>query len=71
MASVRDAFFNELYKQVKSGKNIYVITADLGAPSLDDFRRDFPDRYISSGIAEQNLIQIATGMTWGGLTLFR
>lgn len=66
MASVRDAFFTEIYSQVKKGENIYIVTADLGAPSLDDFRRDFPDRYISSGIAEQDLIQISAGMTWGG-----
>ncbi len=66
MTSVRDAFFMEIYNQVKNGANIYIITADLGAPSLDDFRRDFPERYISAGIAEQDLIQIAAGMTWGG-----
>ena len=65
MASVRDAFFTEIYNRVKSGDDIYIITADLGAPSLDDFRRDFPNRYISSGIAEQDMIQIAAGMMWG------
>lgn len=69
MASVRDAFFSEIYKMVKNGENIYIITADLGAPSLDDFVRDFPERYISSGIAEQNLIEIAAGMTWGGCSV--
>ena len=45
MASVRDAFFNRIYELVKKGEDIYIITADLGAPSLDDFRRDFPERY--------------------------
>lgn len=69
MVSVRDAFFTEIYDRVKGGDDIYIITADLGAPSLDDFRRDFPDRYISSGIAEQDLIQIAAGMTWGGCSV--
>ena len=66
MSSVRDAFFNELYAQIKNGKDIYLVTADLGAPSLDVFRKELPSRYISSGIAEQNLIQIAVGMTWAG-----
>lgn len=67
MASVRDAFFTEIYNQVRNGENLYVITADLGAPSLDEFRRDYPNRYISVGIAEQNLIQVAAGMIWGGV----
>lgn len=69
MASVRDVFFTEIYDMVKNGEDIYIITADLGAPSLDDFTRDFPGRYISSGIAEQDLIQIAAGMTWGGYSV--
>lgn len=69
MASVRDAFFTEIYNQVRNGENIYVITADLGAPSLDEFRRDYPNRYISVGIAEQNLIQVAAGMIWGGVNV--
>lgn len=66
MPSVRDAFFNEVYNLVKSGEDICIITADLGAPSLDDFRRDFPERYISVGIAEQSLISIASGLALGG-----
>ena len=66
MASVRDAFFNRIYELVKKGEDIYIITADLGAPSLDDFRRDFPERYISVGIAEQNLISVAAGMALAG-----
>lgn len=66
MPSVRDAFFNEIYNLVKSGEDICIITADLGAPSLDDFRRDFPERYISVGIAEQSLVSIASGLALGG-----
>lgn len=66
MASVRDAFFNRIYELVQSGEDLYIVTADLGAPSLDDFRRDYPDRYISVGIAEQSLISVAAGMALGG-----
>lgn len=66
MPSVRDAFFSEIYRLVKAGEDICIITADLGAPSLDDFRRDFPERYISVGIAEQSLVSIASGLALGG-----
>lgn len=66
MASVRDAFFNQIYECVKAGDDIYVLTADLGAPSLDDFRKEFPERYVSVGIAEQNLVTVAAGLTLGG-----
>lgn len=66
MASVRDAFFNQIYKCVQAGDDIYIISADLGAPSLDDFRKEFPERYISVGIAEQNLVTVAAGLALGG-----
>lgn len=66
MATVRDAFFNRIYELVKSGEEIYIVTADLGAPSLDNFRKDFPNNYISVGIAEQNLISVASGLALGG-----
>lgn len=66
MASVRDAFFNRIYELVKGGEDICILTSDLGAPSLDDFRRDFPERYISVGIAEQNMVAVAAGLAFGG-----
>ena len=66
MPTVRDSFFNEIYNQIRSDEDIYVITADLGAPSLDALRKDFPNRYISAGIAEQNLIEVSTGLAWTG-----
>ena len=64
--SVRDAFFNYVYEKSNSGTDIKVVTPDLGAPSLDNFRRDYPERYISVGIAEQNLISVAAGMACSG-----
>ena len=66
MLSVRDAFFYSIYEQIKKGEDYYIITADLGAPSLDDLRKYYPDRYISVGIAEQSLIAISAGLAMAG-----
>lgn len=66
MASVRDCFFNKIYEMVQNGEDIVVVTSDLGAPSLDDFRKYYPERYISVGIAEQNLIAVASGLALSG-----
>ncbi len=63
---VRDAFFYEIYKQVRKGEDIVIVSADIGAPSLDKFRRDFPNRFINVGIAEQNLIAVASGLQLSG-----
>ncbi len=66
MISVRDAFFSRIYELVCMGEDIVVVSCDLGAPSLDAFRRDYPERYVSVGIAEQNLIAVAAGLALSG-----
>jgi transketolase len=63
---VRDAFFTEVYRRTCEGEDIVIVSSDLGAPSLDDFRRDFPERFINVGIAEQNSIAVAGGLSWAG-----
>lgn len=66
MLSVRDKFFNTIFELIKSGEDIYVVSADLGAPSLDDLRKYFPERFINVGIAEQSLIAISAGLAASG-----
>lgn len=68
--SMRDAFFSKLYKIAKRDKNVIVITADMGAPSLDKFREELSDQFINVGIAEQNMITIATGLALSGKKVF-
>ena len=63
---VRDAYFSEIYELTKLGEDIVIVSSDLGAPSLDLFRRDFPQRFISVGIAEQNLLSVAAGIALAG-----
>lgn len=63
--TVRDAFFNYVYEKSKD-IDLKIVTPDLGAPSLDAFRRDYSERYISVGIAEQNLISVSAGLVKSG-----
>ena len=62
----RELFFDKVYKKVVAGEDIVIVTPDLAAPSLDQFRRDYPERYISVGVAEQSLISTACGLALGG-----
>jgi len=68
--SMRNAFFNRIYEIAKNDKDIVVISADMGAPALDRFRRDLPGQFINTGIAEQNTILIAAGLAIEGKKVF-
>ncbi|MCC6141059.1 MAG: 1-deoxy-D-xylulose-5-phosphate synthase [Nitrospira sp.] len=67
---MRDRYFNELYKIFERDPQAIFITADNGAPTLDQFARDFPDRFINVGIAEQQLIGMACGMAFEGKKVY-
>ncbi|MEW6482920.1 MAG: transketolase C-terminal domain-containing protein [bacterium] len=66
----RDAFWNKVYEIALKNKDIIVISADMGASALDNFRRDLPSHFVNVGIAEQNGILIATGLTLSGKKVF-
>lgn len=68
--SMRDAFFNELYEIARKDKNIILVSADMGAPSLDKFRRDLGNQFINVGIAEQNMVTVATGLALSDKKVF-
>jgi transketolase len=51
----------------RKNPNVIALAADLAESlKLDDFIKEFPDRYIEVGIAEANMIGIAAGLTIGG-----
>jgi transketolase len=64
--NMRDAFFERIYDLAKVDKDIVIVSADMAAPALDNFRKDFKDRFINVGIAEQNAILVATGLAVSG-----
>lgn len=68
--SMRDAFFNELYEIARKDRDVILVSADMGAPSLDKFRRDLGPQFINVGIAEQNMITLATGLALSGKKAF-
>jgi transketolase len=70
LKTMRDVLIDEIYARMCSDERIYFLAADFGAPSLDKVRERFPDRFLSVGIAEQNLIGVSAGLALEGCTVF-
>ncbi|MBT6228165.1 MAG: 1-deoxy-D-xylulose-5-phosphate synthase, partial [Candidatus Scalindua sp.] len=68
--SQRDAFWTRIYEIARQDRDVVVISADMGAPALDDFRRDLPSQFVNVGIAEQNAILVASGLCMTGKKVF-
>lgn len=66
------AMFGQFMMEIaKRKKNLIVISADLGRSSgLDRFKAAYPEKYLSVGICEQNLIGLASGMAREGYKVF-
>jgi transketolase len=67
---MRETMIMRLRERMADDRRIYFVSADFGAMSLDGLREDFPDRFINVGIAEQNCINVATGLALEGFTVF-
>jgi len=68
--TMRDVFIEGIYNRMHKDSTLFFISADFGSPKLDMLREEFKDRFINVGIAEQNLINISTGLALEGFTVY-
>ncbi|HEY4109934.1 transketolase family protein [Puia sp.] len=63
----RSGFGDGIVEAARKNSNIVALTADLaGSMKLQAFIKEFPERFVQCGIAEANMIGIASGLTIGG-----
>src|SRR3954467_2183900 len=63
----RSGFGDGIVEAARKNPNIVALTADLaGSLKLNQFAKDYPERFFQVGIAEANMIGIAAGLTIGG-----
>jgi transketolase len=67
---VRLAFIAALAELAARDDRIVLLTADLGFRAIEAFRDCHPDRFFNVGVAEQNMIGMATGLAEAGLLPF-
>lgn len=70
--ATRVSYGNTLVELARQGAdNLVVFDADLAAATKTEiFRKEFPDRHFDCGIAEQNMVGVAAGMSTMGYVPF-
>jgi transketolase len=71
MKATRDGFGEALVELGRENNNIVVLSGDLeDATRAEYFKKEFPDRFFNLGIAEQDMLGTAAGMSIDGLIPF-
>jgi transketolase len=67
---MRKAFAQALVDLAERDERVVLLTGDLGYTVLEPFAERFPDRFVNVGVAEQNMVGVATGLAEAGYTPF-
>jgi transketolase len=65
---MRREFVSALVELAREDERIVLLTGDLGFAALEPFAEAFPDRFFNAGVAEQNMLGMATGLAEAGFT---
>lgn len=67
---MRAAFVRALVDIAARDERVVLLTGDLGFMALEPFSERYPDRFFNVGVAEQNMIGLATGLAEAGFIPF-
>lgn len=72
MAPTRDGFGRGVVEAAKADERVVVLSADLSESTrAEGFQKEFPNRFIEMGVAEQNMATVAAGMAnYGKIPFF-
>ena len=66
------AFYGQALSDIAAANpNVMAVSADLGRSSgLDRFSKEYPEQFLNSGIAEQNMVGVSAGLARMGFDVF-
>lgn len=67
---MRAAFAKTVAELAEQDPRVMLLTGDLGFMALEPFSERFPDRFFNVGVAEQNMVGLATGLAEAGFIPF-
>jgi transketolase len=65
---MRHEFVESLVELAAGDDRVMLLTGDLGFTVLEPFAERFPERFVNVGVAEQNMVGVATGLAEAGFT---
>ena len=63
---MRQMCLDMVYELAKKDERVFFIGSDLGVGTLDQFKKEMPDRFFMEGVSEANMIGMATGLALEG-----
>lgn len=67
MGSIRIGFGKGLVEAGKRDEKVVALSADLAeSVQVSQFEKEFPERFVEVGVAEQNLVTVASGLAMAG-----
>ncbi len=67
---MRHVFVEQLSNYLDVNNEAYFLTADLGYKAFESLQDKFPDRFINTGVGENNTMGVASGMAMSGKKIF-
>ena len=67
---MRTTFINSLCESAKEDEKIFLLCGDLGFSVLEEYKDQYPDRFLNVGVSEQNMALVASGLALEGYNVF-
>lgn len=66
MKQPREIFIEEITALAEKDSRVMLIVGDVGYSFVEKFQERFPDQFLNTGVAEQNMMGVAAGLSLAG-----
>ena len=66
MQAVRKACLETIHELARRDERVLFFGSDIGAGTLDGFRKEFPGRFFMEGVSEANIVGVMSGLAMNG-----